>query len=189
MKEIMVTSSGNISEADTLKSLFCSGIKGDSASYRQFLQVISSRIRHSVMKKIPMKDVEDVVQEVLISIHKASHTYDGERPIIPWVYAITQFRINDHLRKIYSRAKREIAVENFDDIEMKFCVTNEATQSEHDIDGALSEVPEKQKKILNMLYVDGYTAKEAGKLLDMKETTVKVAAHRAIKKIKDRIGM
>jgi RNA polymerase sigma-70 factor, ECF subfamily len=188
-KEKMVTSPENISEPDWLRSLFCQGIKGDSASYGEFLRLISIRVRHLVIKKIPMKDVEDVVQEVLISIHKASHTYNGERPIIPWVFAITQFRINDHLRKIYARSKKEVVVENYDKIETIQDVTIDTSSSELSVDEVLSDVPEKQRKILTMLYMDGYTAKETGNILNMKETTVKVVAHRAIKKVKEKMGL
>jgi DNA-directed RNA polymerase specialized sigma24 family protein len=39
-----------------------------------------------------------------------------------------------------------------------------------------------------MMYVEGHTAKETGRRLAMNESAVKVAAHRAIKKIRDRLG-
>ena len=36
--------------------------------------------------------------------------------------------------------------------------------------------------------VEGYTAKEVGAKLGMKESAVKVAAHRAYKKLRERLG-
>ena len=47
-------------------------------------------------------EVDDLLQEILISIHKARHTYDGERPYKPWAYAIAKFRLQDYLRAHYA---------------------------------------------------------------------------------------
>jgi RNA polymerase sigma-70 factor (ECF subfamily) len=38
------------------------------------------------------------------------------------------------------------------------------------------------------MHVEGYTAKEVGKKMGMNESAVKVAAHRAIKKIRGKFG-
>jgi DNA-directed RNA polymerase specialized sigma24 family protein len=38
------------------------------------------------------------------------------------------------------------------------------------------------------MHVEGYTAKEVGVKLNMNESAIKVAAHRAIKKIREKFG-
>jgi hypothetical protein len=63
--------------------LFRAGLDGDRVAYEQFLQKITPLLRAVVCRKLPFQDTEDVVQEILISIHKARHTYDGERPLMP----------------------------------------------------------------------------------------------------------
>lgn len=126
------------------------------------------------------------MQEILISIHKARHTYDGERPIMPWLASIASFRITDHLRKHYSQMRHQsVDIADFENILTD--VTEEASDNES-IDELLSDVPEKHKKILTMMHVEGYTAKEVGKQMGMNESAVKVAAHRAIKKIREKFG-
>lgn len=82
-----------------LGDLMRSAIGGNQSAYEEFLNKILSLLRPMVAKKITSADVEDVLQEILISIHKARHTYDGERPIMPWIVAIARFRIADYLRK------------------------------------------------------------------------------------------
>ena len=52
----------------------------------------------------------------------------------------------------------------------------------------LKDVPEHQKRILMLMHIEGYTAKEVGAQMDMNESAVKVAAHRAIKKIRKKFG-
>ena len=63
-------------------------------------------------------EVDDLMQEILISIHKARHTYDGNRPYKPWVYAIAKFRLQDHLRAHYSDQLRHAV--DFDELEESF---------------------------------------------------------------------
>ena len=38
-----------------------------------------------------------------------------------------------------------------------------------------------------MMYVEGFTARETGEKLEMNESAVKVAAHRALKKIREKL--
>lgn len=169
-----------------LTALFREGVAGDTASYNQFLQRISALLRRIVGKRLPACDVEDVVQEVLISVHKARHTYDGQRPLMPWLLAIAGFRINDYLRKLYTQVRQDIDVETIaetlpDDV-------TESREETESLNELLKNVPERQKRILTMMYMEGHTARETGKRLDMSESAVKVAAHRAIRKIRERLG-
>lgn len=177
---VMVTSSDKYAE---LTALFCAGIKGDTASYHRFLQEITPIMRRAASKKLPAADAEDVLQEILISIHKARHTYDGGRPIMPWLLAIAQFRINDSLRKIYASSRRECV--DIDALAEVLADVTEPVPAHESISGILKNVPEREQAILTMMHVEGYTAKETGDRLGMKESAVKVAAHRAVKKIRE----
>ncbi len=179
----MVTPAGKYSE---ITALFCAGVAGDQYSYAKFLQSITPLITRIVAKKIPAADVEDVVQEILISIHKARHTYDGQRPVMPWITSITLFRITDHLRKYYLQMRNK-TVDISDLEEILPDVTQEGGANEY-IDELLEDVPENHKRILTLMHMEGYTAKEIGKQMDMNESAVKVAAHRAIKRIKKKFS-
>lgn len=170
-----------------ITALFRTGLSGDQAAYGKFLTTISPMLRRMISKNIAIADVEDVLQEVLISIHKARHTYDGQRPIMPWLSSIANFRITDHLRKHYSQMRHKtLDIADYENILLD--VTEEVSANES-IDELFEEVSEKHKKILTMMHVDGYTAKEVGKRMGMNESAVKVAAHRAIKKIRKKFGI
>lgn len=169
-----------------ITALLRAGLGGDQAAYGKFLSTIAPMLRRMVGRRLANADIEDVVQEVLISIHKARHTYDGERPIMPWLASIVGFRITDHLRKHYSQMRHQ----TFDiaDYENFLSDVTEDTSDNESIDELLVNVPEKHKKILTMMHVEGYIAKEVGKHMGMNESAVKVAAHRAIKKIREKFG-
>ncbi len=167
-----------------LTAQFRAGLAGDGAQYQASLSGIALLLRRIVARRIPPAEAEDVVQEILISVHKARHTYDGIRPLMPWLMAIVQFRINDHLRKIYSASRRETV-----DIDTVADTLPEVTETigEHEsIDALLEGVPERERKILTLMHVEGFTARETGLKLGMKESAVKVAAHRAVKKLREK---
>lgn len=179
----MVTSENKYAE---ITALFLAGLGGDQAAYGKFLGAIAPMLRRMVGRRLASAEVEDVVQEILISIHKARHTYDGERPIMPWLASIASFRITDHLRKHYSQMRHQ-AFDIADYENILSDVTEEGTENES-ITELLQDVPEKHKQILTMMHVEGYTAKEVGSKMGMNESAVKVAAHRAMKKIREKFG-
>ncbi len=164
--------------------LFRAGLAGDQRAYAQFLERITPRLRRVAAIKCAASDVDDVVQEILVSIHKARHTYDGQRSIRPWLTSITKFRIADHLRKHYvQRRDKTVDIDELEEILPDVTQTGADNES---IDELLDGVPENQQRILRLMHVEGYTAREIGVQMDMNESAVKVAAHRALKKIRNK---
>jgi RNA polymerase sigma factor (sigma-70 family) len=53
-------------------------------------------------------DIEDAVQDVLLTVHAVRHTYDPGRPFGPWLVAIANRRIIDRLRRQMRDRSREI---------------------------------------------------------------------------------
>ncbi|MAR56997.1 MAG: RNA polymerase subunit sigma-24 [Rickettsiales bacterium] len=163
-----------------LQCLFQDGMAGNAQAYEQFLHDITRILRRMVSRALKGEDREDVIQEILISLHKARHTYDGERPILPWIAAIAQYRINDYLRKHYASARHEMI-----DIEdLQITDVTELPSTHESLEEILYSVPEREKQILTMMYVEGYTAKETGERLNMQVSAVKVAARRAAQKLR-----
>src|SRR5271170_7825466 len=100
----MVTERNKKSDAEArgLEQLLKTALLGDANAYKQFLTSVSRYLRRFIARRIPTPDVEDVLQEILISIHKARHTYDGRRSILPWISAIARYRLADYLRNHYA---------------------------------------------------------------------------------------
>lgn len=175
-----------VDKYSALTVLFRSGLEGNQADYARFLTSITPLLKRMVGRRLAACDVEDVTQEILISIHKARHTYDGVRPLVPWLASIAQFRITDHLRKHYTqRQDKTVDISEWENI---LTDVTEGGVDHESIDELLEGLPEAHKRILTLMHVEGYTAKEVGKQLAMNESAVKVAAHRAIKKIRIKFG-
>lgn len=172
---------------DELQALMRKALSGDQQAYKALLQETSRLLRPYLTKHLSgSNEVDDLLQEILLSIHKARHTYDGSRPYKPWAYAIAKFRLQDHLRAHYSDQLRHAV----DIAEIEENLHEDVTESTIDyesIRGEVEKLPEKQAAILHMLHHEGFTAKEVAERMGMKESAVKVAAHRAYKLLRERI--
>jgi len=161
--------------------------KGDATAYRLLLSDLIPVIRRSVIKSLPNpQNADDVVQEVLISVHKALHTYDRKRPFMPWVYSIINYRKTDYLRGYY--AQHENVKLSLDDPDTPdYLVISGHNGSTKDIEDAFNTLPDQQKKVVELMKIKGYSAEEVSKKTGMSISAVKVSAHRALQKIKERL--
>ena len=99
----------------SLENLMMEAQQGNQKAYAQLLRDITPLIQNFLKGKLSnADDVHDVTQEVLISVHKASKTYDPSRPFKTWLFAITRYRLNDHLRSVYAKRAKGTDV-NLDD--------------------------------------------------------------------------
>lgn len=172
---------------ENLEALMRRSLAGDQRAYAALLQQTARLLRPFLAKRLGFADeVEDLMQEILLSVHKARHTYDGNRPYKPWVYAIAKFRLLDHLRTHYSDRLRHAV--NFDELEENpHEHVTEAGIDYESIRGEVQKLPGKQATILQLMHQEGYTAKEVAEKMGMTETAVKVAAHRAYKILRQKL--
>ena len=173
-------------EKHTCELLMRKSLTGDARAYCELLRESARMLRPYLAKRMNHPDAEDVLQEILISLHKARHTYDGNRAYKPWIFAIASFRLKDYLRKLYVDPLRNAGeMEGIDNFS-----AHDVTETVHDyeaIDREISNLPQKQTAILRLIHGDGYTAKEAAEKMGMSESAVKVSAHRAYKILKEKL--
>ncbi len=172
---------------DNFEALMRQSLAGDQRAYAALLQETSRFLRPFLAKRLSFtNEVDDLLQEILLSIHKARHTYDGNRPYKPWAYAIAKFRLQDYLRAHYSdQLHHAVDLSELED-SLHEHVTGSAISYES-ISGEIQKLPEKQATILQMMHQEGYTAKEVAEKMGMNESAVKVAAHRAYKILRNKL--
>jgi RNA polymerase sigma-70 factor (ECF subfamily) len=88
---------------------------GDTQAYVLLLKEITPRLRQIVRAQrrfLKIEDIEDLVQDILLSLHAVRATYDPRRPFMPWLMAITRHRLADAARRYTRRAAHEVQVEN-----------------------------------------------------------------------------
>ena len=73
---------------------------GDGEAYRLLLDNVASDLRSFFRRRLrETQEVEDHVQETLMTLHRARHTYDPARPFEPWLYAIARNTLADAFRR------------------------------------------------------------------------------------------
>ena len=92
-----------------LAALMAAAQEGDAASYKNLLRECLPIVATAARRQgVPPDRVDDVVQEVLLTIHRARATYDPSRPFLPWLRAIARRRAIDAQRMQGRRAGREV---------------------------------------------------------------------------------
>ena len=88
-----------MTEVPDLEALVRGSLSGDNMAHAQLLREVARLLRPFLARRLVVEgEVDDLLQEILLSVHKARHTYDGNRPCKPWLFAIAKFRLNDYLR-------------------------------------------------------------------------------------------
>jgi RNA polymerase sigma-70 factor (ECF subfamily) len=88
-------------------------------------------------------EVEDLVQEVLLAVHNARHTYQAQQPLTAWVQAIARYKLADHLR---SFARHEARNDPLDDDTDLFAGTGaEPAEASLDLERLLEQLPARQR--------------------------------------------
>jgi RNA polymerase sigma factor (sigma-70 family) len=172
-----------------LRDLMVAAQAGDRAAYATLLSEVAPILRRIVRSRfrfLSAEDVEDAVQEVLLSVHTVRATYDGSRPFLPWLMAIAHNRSVDAVRRIARRSGREVTVaeypETFDAAD-----TNPSDGVYGDpeaLRAAVAELPKGQRVAIEMLKFREMSLKEASGASGMSVGALKVAAHRATKALR-----
>lgn len=171
-----------------LRGLMKQALEGDQRAYRLLLEEASKMLADYFRSRVfKSENQDDLVQETLISIHKAKSTYNTDLPFTNWMYSIAYRRYIDYVRKQSRIDRMEIPGETI----LPFLTNSEEVEGEHQLDAeavlaAIRELPERQREIIRLLKIDGFSIKEAASIMDMTETALKVAAHRAYKKIRQK---
>ena len=157
---------------------------GDAVAYTRLLEAIAPRIRRRISSRrhfAGAQEVEDLVQDVLLSVHSVRATYDPSRPFGPWLAAIVRNRLADGARR-HARHAHEIAVDNLD-VTFAHPATNRSEGNYGDPQALLDAIrglPRGQRRAVELLKLRGLSLKEAAAATGLSIAALKVATHRAI---------
>lgn len=161
---------------------------GDTEAYRELLTGIVPMLRRILAKGLARPDdADDIVQEILISVHKALNTYSPDRPFMPWLMAIVHYRRTDYLRQHYA-ARKNVTVP-VESVELPDDVTDTGFAAEYrDVEKALGSIPDTQREVFELMKLKGYSAQEVSDKTGMSVSAVKVSVHRTMAKLKEKLG-
>ena len=166
---------------------------GDGRAYGELLRLIAPRLRQAVRRRrrlLQPCDVEDLVQDILLSLHAARATYDPARPFVPWLMAIARNRIADGARRYVRRAANEVLC---DPLPETFAGAGANMLIESYGDGealarAMADLPPGQRRAIELMKVHELSLKEAAAASGMSVGALKVAVHRGMGALRRALG-
>ena len=172
-----------------LSALMRSAQDGDRIAYASLLQKVLPLLKRAVAARLrfltPM-DREDVVQDILLSLHAARATYDPQRPFTPWLMTIAHNRMVDQARRNGRRSAHETLVDEYPEI-MTGTEASAGTESAGDpeeLQRAIKALPRGQRSAIELLKLREMSLKEASQATGMSVGALKVSVHRAIRTLR-----
>jgi RNA polymerase sigma factor (sigma-70 family) len=176
-----------------LVGLMRSAQAGETAAYAQLLNEIIPLLRRAVRRQrafLQPPDVEDLVQDILLSLHEARATYDPARPFLPWLMAIARNRVADGARRYLRRSANEVVVDKLpetfpgDDPN----TTGEVFGDPEALRLAMKGLPRGQRDAIEMLKLREMSLKEAAVTSGASIAALKVAVHRGMHALRKALG-
>lgn len=156
--------------------------EGDRQAYEDLLTRVASLVHAFVRRRVGDAPwCEDVVQETLVALHRARHTYDISRPFAPWMYAIVQNRLVDALRAQRRKLLREV---HYLTSEPSSRAPQERDALRADVRRAVAGLPERQRQVIELLKFEDLSVRDVAARLGMSEANVKVTAHRGYRALR-----
>jgi RNA polymerase sigma-70 factor (ECF subfamily) len=167
--------------------------RGDSAAYLELLRAVTPRVRRLVMRQrgfAGAAEAEDLVQDVLLSLHSVRASYDSSRPFGPWLSAIVRNRLVDGARRYARTAGREVRIDA-DDVtfsELEANVDIAELGDAETLHEAVRALPEGQRQAIELMKLQELSLKEAAETSGASVGALKVATHRAMATLRRTLG-
>lgn len=159
---------------------------GDGEAYGRLLAEIAPFLQSLARRHHrDSGDVEDAVQDVLLTVHAIRHTYDPHRPFGPWLVAIANRRIIDRLRRQGRTRTREVALDE-EDVTFSTPAANlgEADWNKRVLGDAIERLPPGQRQAVRLLKLQEMSLRQASTASGMSVGALKVAMHRAMNNLR-----
>jgi len=181
---------GRPDDAAAWSSLMARAQDGDTVAYRRLLEDAIPYLRSLAARHRALSgETEDVVQDILLTLHAVRHTYDPGRPFGPWLVAIARRRIVDRLRRRGRIAAAETTLEpKHETIAATGANIHMAVARRRELQGAIGALPAGQRQAILLLKLRGLSLREAALESGMSIAALKVASHRAMKALREMLG-
>jgi RNA polymerase sigma-70 factor, ECF subfamily len=160
--------------------------QADAEALRALIAGLSPLLLRYFRSQSAIRDrADDLLQETWLRIHRVRHTYRPDRPVLPWAHAIARGVGIDAYRRRRRIESFELAVDVLPEPHTR--QTTSPGLPDFEILGA--ELPQSQREVITMLKVGGLTLEEVALATSSTVGAVKLKAHRAFVKLRQRMAL
>ncbi len=167
---------------------------GDIDAFEQIIARYKNYVAAIASRHVPESEVEEMAQEIFIKAYKSLPSYTGRGELKPWIATISARTCCDYWRKRYRSG--EINFSSLDESHQQWLEATIAdTSSDHHdarirhrearetLEAALKRLDPEDRMILEMVYLEEMSIREAARATGWSTSNVKVRAFRARKKM------
>ncbi len=163
--------------------------RGEAIAYERMLKDVAAALRRSLAPRLVRAGVgaheaEDLVQEILIGLHGKRHTWDADRPFLPWLHAIARYKLFDFMRRRRRETLFRVDLPLEDWLEI-VDARDDADRSLAQADRHLAVLPGNQREIVRAIALEGASVHHVAARFATSEGAVRVTIHRAIRRLLD----
>lgn len=169
---------------------------GDGQAYARLLTSLLPAIRVLIRRQIadPLL-TEDVIQDVLLSLHRVRHTYDPDCAFLPWLMAIVSARSIDALRRRrrdrrWQPESEGPASEETAPPEAPAARADEPGSDlrqrdrQRELQGILGQLPLRQREVVEDIHLREMSLADAASKSQLSVSAVKSLLHRALTQLR-----
>jgi len=170
-------------------------IDGDVNAFESLLVKYKNPVFNMVSKHIPHSQVEEVAHDVFVRAYQSLPSFKHKSSFKQWLFAIAIRTCYDFWRQKYRT--RELPISSLTENDQSWleqAVADQSSQAnfeEHSqletrelLDWALNRLSAEDRMVLELIYLDGCSAKEAADLLGWSIANVKIRSFRSRRKLR-----
>lgn len=167
--------------------------RGEARAYESLLRELRPSLQGFIRRQLSNDAaVEDIVQTVLLSLHRARHSYRSEHLFEPWLWAIARNALTDFQRKRARRNGREEPLPDENALPDGFLAATSIESRagrdpvglSRDLEYALSRLPASQQEAVLLLHLEGLSVIEAAGRAQVSPGALKARVHRAYRALR-----
>ncbi len=147
-------------------------------------RALAAKLRPFVARRVPDRDVDDVVQEVFVRIQRGLPKLKDDQRLGPWVYQVARNTIIDHLRAGRRRPPTADALVDVPDDRDD----DDERRAEEDVAAFaglfVAMLPSPYREALTLTELEGLTQREAAQMLGVSVSGMKSRVQRGRRKLR-----
>ena len=167
--------------------------RGDSAAHRALFERYHARVTSFVRRRLHDAGLcEEVVSDVFFEIWRGASSYRGESEVPSWIFGIAHFKALS-ARRFHAQRKRAAVVPTADDVleRMPDAAQDEDFEAREEVRRllqAMQGLPEGQRDVLKLAFLEGRSYQEISDALGISEGNVKTRINRARTRLRAVMG-
>ncbi|MCA1639206.1 MAG: sigma-70 family RNA polymerase sigma factor [Acidobacteria bacterium] len=150
---------------------------GDVEAFGEFYKLFAPMVHGIVLARVARDEVDDIVQNVFLTVYKNLHTLRDCNAVGAWLAMITRNHANDYYR--HSKPTEELSEE---------LSRNDSPHTEaQEILDAIQALPDTYKETLVLRLIEGMTGPEIAEQTGLAPGSVRVNLHRGMKLLRQKL--